>query len=139
MSPKMRRNFSGVFTTQDRGHGTWQLSRSAPHAATVYVRDAERGAAQAFGGVQISELGIEWRDEQALLTFMSHDRPGSVAARSAIVHEPLSELYAGLPLANIDADARRFWRRVFALVRFPGGRLLLKLMTRPKRKRPAQS
>jgi len=34
------------------------------------------------------------------------------------------------PLASIDADARRFWHRVFRLVRIPGGRYLLKLLTR---------
>jgi hypothetical protein len=135
MSPKMRRNFSGSFTSHDRGEGTWQLSKSAPHEATVFVRDAQSDAARAFGSEPISELGIEWHGEQALLTFIADGRPASVAAGSAIVHEPLGELYAGLPLANIDADARRFWRRVFALVRLPGGRFVLKLLARPKRSR----
>jgi hypothetical protein len=135
MSPKMRRNFSGVFTSHDRGDGAWQLSRSAPREATVFVRDAENDAAKAFGSAPISDLGIEWRGEKALLTFLARGRPVSVAARSAIVHEPLSDLYAGLPLASIDADARRFWRRIFTLVRLPGGRFVLKLMTRSKRGR----
>ena len=135
MSPKMRRNFSGVFTAHDRGGGAWQLSRSAPHEATVYLRDAQSDAAKVLGDEPISELGIEWQDQNALLTFVARGRPSSVAARSAIVHEPLSELYAGLPLAIIDAQARRFWRRVFALVRLPGGRVLLKLLARPKRGR----
>jgi hypothetical protein len=39
-----------------------------------------------------------------------------------------------LPLASIDADARRFWRRVFRLVRIPGGRYLLKVLTRARRR-----
>jgi hypothetical protein len=39
-------------------------------------------------------------------------------------------LYESLPLVSIDANARRFWRRVFRLVRIPGGRFLLKLLTR---------
>ena len=30
--------------------------------------------------------------------------------------------------SSIDADARRFWRRVFRLVRIPGGRYLLKVL-----------
>ena len=135
MSPKMRRNFSGVFISQDRGGGSWQLVRSAPHEAIVYVRDAERGAAQIFGPGQLSDLGIEWRGETALLTFISDGKPASVAAVSAIIHEPLNDLYAGLPLASIDARARRFWRRVFALVRLPGGRFLLKLLTRSRKAR----
>ena len=132
MSPKMRRNFSGAFLAQDRGSGSWELIRSAPHETTVFVRDAERDAAVVFGLGQISDLGIEWRDEKALITFMSGGKVSSVAASSAIVHEPLGDLYAGLPLATIDADARRFWRRIFALVRFPGGRFVLKLLTRSR-------
>jgi hypothetical protein len=135
MSPKMRRNFSGAFISQDRGGGAWQLVRSAPHEATVYLRDAERDAAKIFGPGEISDLGIEWRDETALLTFVAGGRAASVAALSAIVHEPLSDLYSNLPLASIDAHARRFWRRVFALVRLPGGRFLLKLLTRSRKAR----
>jgi hypothetical protein len=129
----MRRNLSGAFISQDHGDGAWQLIRSAPHETTVYVRDAQLDAARIFGSGRISDLGIEWREEKALLTFISGDKPSSVVASSAIVHEPLSDLYAGLPLASIDADARRFWRRVFALVRLPGGRFLLKLLTRSRR------
>jgi hypothetical protein len=40
----------------------------------------------------------------------------------------LGHLYESLPLVSIDADARRFWRRVFRLVRIPGGRFLLKIL-----------
>jgi hypothetical protein len=134
MSPKMRRNFSGAFLPQDRGNGAWQLSRAAPHEAQVFVRDAETNAAKAFGTAPIVDLGIEWHAENALLTFMSGDRVATVQAAAAIVHEPLGHLYESLPLVSIDADARRFWRRVFRLVRFPGGRYLLKLLTRPARR-----
>ena len=112
MPQKMRRNFSGAFMPQDRGRGEWQLIRSAPHDATVYVRDAQRDAAGIFGRGIVADLGIEWRGQEVLLTFMSNGKAASVAAGSAIVHEPLSGLYAGLPLASIDARARRFWRRV---------------------------
>jgi hypothetical protein len=130
----MRRNFSGAFLPQDRGNGAWHLSRAAPHEMHVFVRDAEHGAAQAFGTAPIVDFGIEWRAERALLTFMSGDRVATVEAAAAIVHEPLGHLYESLPLVSIDADARRFWRRVFRLVRFPGGRYLLKVLTRPGRR-----
>ncbi|HXP66166.1 MAG TPA: hypothetical protein VN815_11870 [Steroidobacteraceae bacterium] len=135
MSSKMRRNFTGAFISQNRGGGAWHLIRSAPHEATVYVRGAQRDALDAFGLGQISDLGIEWGDEEALLTFMSGGKASSVAAGSVIVHEPLDDLYASLPLAGIDADARRFWRRIFALVRLPGGRVLLRLLTRSRKGR----
>jgi hypothetical protein len=130
MGPKMRRNFSGAFLAHDRGNGAWQLTRAAPHEMDVFLRDAEQGAARAFGTAPIADLGIEWHAQTALLTFMSSDRVATVEAATAIVHEPLPHLYDGLPLVSIDADARRFWRRVFRLVRIPGGRYLLKILRR---------
>ena len=48
MSSKVRRNFSGAFLPQDRGHGAWQLSRSAPHEINLFLRDAEHGAERSF-------------------------------------------------------------------------------------------
>jgi hypothetical protein len=128
MSPKMRRNFSGAFMPQDRGNGAWQLTRAAPHEMQVFLREAEHGAARAFGKTPIVDLGIEWHAPRVLLTFMSGDRVATVEAATAIVHEPLGHLYESLPLVSIDADARRFWRRVFRLVRFPGGRFLLRIL-----------
>jgi hypothetical protein len=97
----------------------------------VFLRDTEHGAAHAFGTAPIADLGIEWRPDRVLLTFISGNRVATVEATSAIVHEPLRHLYESLPLVSIDADARRFWRRVFRLVRLPGGRYLLKVLTRP--------
>jgi hypothetical protein len=132
MSPKLRRNFSGEFLPQDRGDGAWQLSRLAPHEINVFLRGTERGAQRSFGTGPLVDLGIEWHAEKVLLTFMSDERVASVEAASAIVHEPLDELYERLPLVSIDANARRFWRRVFRLVRIPGGRYLLKALARPR-------
>lgn len=132
MPPKSRRNFSGAFLPQDRGKGTWQLSRPPPHEINVFLRDAEHGAQRSFATGPIIDLGIEWHDEKVLLTFMSGERVASVEAVSAIVHEPLERLYERLPMVSIDADARRFWRRVFRLVRIPGGRYLLRLLARSR-------
>jgi hypothetical protein len=134
MSPKLRRNFSGAFLPQDRGNGAWQLSRPAPHEINVFLRDAERGAQRSFGTGPLLDLGIEWHAEKVLLTFMSDDKVASVEAASAIVHEPLDHLYERMPLVSIDADARHFWRRVFRLVRIPGGRYLLKAIARSRRR-----
>jgi hypothetical protein len=133
MNPRKRRNFSGSFQAQDRGNGAWHLSRGAPHEIDVFLRGAQRGAAQAFGSGQLEGLCIEWQDKTALLSFVVGGGAGTVEAASAVVHEPLQDLYESLPLASIDADARRFWRRVFRVVRFPGGRYLLRLLTRPAR------
>lgn len=132
MPPKPRRNFSGAFLPQYRGRGTWQLSRPGPHEINVFLRDAEHSAERSFATGPIIDLGIEWHDEKVLLTFMSQARVASVEAASAIVHEPLQRLYDRLPMVSIDADARRFWRRVFRLVRIPGGRYLLRILARSR-------
>jgi len=129
MMLKMRRNFSGAFLAHDLGHGAWRLSCAVPREIDVFLRGAERTAAQAFGVVPLVDFSIEWRGETALLSFVSGDRIATVESGSAIVHEPLARLYDSLPLVNVDAHARRFWRRVFRLVSLPGGRYLLKLLT----------
>jgi len=134
MSLKLRRNFSGAFQPKIVGDGAWQLLRRAPHEIDVFLRDAEHGAAQAFGAAPIVDLCIVWEAENVSLTFMSGERAASVGAASAIVHEPLERLYESLPLPSIDADARRFWRRVFRFVRIPGGRHVLKVLTRARRR-----
>ena len=128
-----RRNFSGSFTAQDRGNGAWHLSRGAPHEIEVFLRGAQPDAAQVFGSTPLEGLCIEWQDKSALLSFTAGRGAGTVEAASVVVHEPLQSLYEGLPLATMDADARRFWRRVFRVVRFPGGRYLLRLLSRPAR------
>jgi hypothetical protein len=134
MPPKLRRNFSGAFLARDRGNGAWQLSGPPPQEIDVFLRGAEHGAKRSFATGPISDLGIEWHDEKALLTFTSEQRVASVEAASAIVHEPLQRLYERLPLVGIDAGARRFWSRVFRLLRIPGGRYLLKLLARSSRR-----
>jgi hypothetical protein len=135
MPAKTRSNYSGSFRAQSLRHDAWQLSRTAPHEMTVFLHHAEKDAAQAFGIGPITELGIEWHAGKVLLTFLAGDKVASAEAMSVRIHEPLPNLYESLPLASIDADARRFWHRVFRLVRIPGGRYLLKLLTRPKKPR----
>jgi len=136
MSANQRRNFSGTFLPQDCGHGAWRLSSAAPHEIDVILQGADRGAARAFGRAPVIDLCIEWDAKTALLRFTSGDGAATVRTAVAIVHEPLRSLYDGLPLVKFDADARRFWRRVFRLVRIPGGRYLLKFLTRSGRPLP---
>lgn len=133
MNGKKRRNFSGAFAAIDRGNGAWQLDSAAPQEISIYLQNAEPGAARAFGEGTLEDLNIEWHADSAQLSFTAGSRPATVKIAGAIVHEPLGFLYDGLPLASIDADARRFWRRVFRLVRIPGGRYLLRLLTRSRR------
>jgi hypothetical protein len=133
MYVKMRRNFSGVFSATDRGNGSWRLDSSGTHEISIFLEKADAGAAELFSAAPIQDLRIEWIASSVLLTFAAGGRFATVKTAGVIVHEPLGSLYDVLPLARIDAHARRFWRRVFRLVRIPGGRYLLRLLTRSRR------
>jgi hypothetical protein len=100
------------------------------------IRGADLRAAAAAFGAPLNDLGIEWQTRRVvLLTMLSGGRVATVEASEVIVHEPVPKLYESLPLADFDARARRFWRRVFALVRIPGGRLLLGIVAHLSRRR----
>jgi hypothetical protein len=135
MKPKMRRNLPGTFLTRRLGDGAWRLSRSEAEPIEVFLRGAEPGAAEAFRPRVVGNIDIEWRTETVLLTVTSAEQPRTVRAQSVIVHEPLGRLYEALPLVTLDPKARRFWRRVFRLVRIPGGRHLLGVLARLPRQR----
>lgn len=135
MSAKKRRNFSGVFLPQDCGHGAWHLGSVAPREIAVILQGTDRDAARALGTTPVADVCIEWDANSALLSFTSAGRAAAVRAAVAIVHEPMPVLYDHLPLVKFDAGARRFWRRVFRLVRIPGGRHLLRFFTRAAKPR----
>ena len=133
MAAKMRRNFSGEFTARDLRSGTWRLAQ--PNGTEIYLRGVSSLEAPALAAPPLTDVGIEWRDQSALVTFKSTGAVASAAVSGAWAHEPLPKLYEALPLAPFDAKARRFWGRVFWLVRMPGGRRLLKYFARGGRKR----
>ncbi len=134
MIPNMRRNFSGTFLARGLGQDAWRLSRGEPGPAEILVGRARIRAADALPS-PVGDVEVEWRDAAAsmTLTSMSAQRRISIEARSIIVHEPLARLYDVLPLATFDSKARRFWRRIFCLVRIPGGRYLLGALARRAR------
>ena len=130
MVAKMRRNFSGAFRAEDMGAGAWHLYQITPLRIDIFLRGVEGMQALQFLATSFTELGIEWRERSALITFLADGRVASIDATSALVHEPLERLYESLPLETFDARARRFWGRIFFLVRLPGGRALLSALTR---------
>jgi hypothetical protein len=67
------------------------------------------------------------------VAFSLDHRTVAVAAGAVLVHEPTERVYGGLPLATFTPPMRRFWRRVFRVVRIPGGRLLLGWLSRRTR------
>jgi hypothetical protein len=84
-------------------------------------------------GSALHELDIEWHAHRVLITAASAGAATMLEASSVLVHESLPNLYGALPLADFDARARRFWRRVFLLVRVPGGRRLLGILAHASR------
>ena len=135
MKPKMRRNLPGIFLAQDLGEGSWRLTRGEDAPVDVFLRGAEFGAAEALRSPPVRDIVIEWRAETVVLTMTSAEQPRIIETQSATVHEPLPRLYEALPLVGFDANARRFWDRVFRLVRIPGGRYLLGVLARRSRHR----
>src|SRR5260370_41821424 len=133
MKPKMRRHLPGTFLTRALGEGAWRLSRGEAAPIDVFLRGTESGAAEALRSPFVRDIDVEWRAETVVLTMTSAGQVRTVKAQSAIVHEPLARLYEALPLVSLDAKARRFWRRVFRLVRIPGGRYLLCALARRTR------
>jgi hypothetical protein len=91
-------------------------------------------AAEAFTAPEVRGVSIEWLADAVQLALTSAQHSVAATAQSAIVHEPLPRLYEILPLVTLDAKARRFWRRVFRLVRIPGGRYLLGALARRSRR-----
>jgi hypothetical protein len=115
------------------GSGVWQLAAGDCAGPQIYLIGADSGAARMVCDTYISAVALEWRDHGVLVTLTSCDGPKPLHARAALIHEPFGQLYQSLPLAHFDSSARRFWRRVFRLVRIPGGRHLLRFMARRRR------
>jgi hypothetical protein len=123
----MRYTLSGPFTVRELGRGLWQVT-AAP--VEVYLRIAAPNAARALKERDAVRLELQWPDEGVIVTVAGAGAERQFAAESAIVHESEAALYDQLPLATFDVKAMRFWRRVFMLLRLPGGRFLLRYVAR---------
>lgn len=123
----MRRTLSGPLRAQDLGGGVWRLS-GVP-AAQLYLRLPPGANHEALLG-DIQRVDVEWHEDTVTVRVSGGDGVRPVETATAILHEARDRLYEVLPLADFDARARRFWRRVFLLIRIPGGGHLLRLIAR---------
>jgi hypothetical protein len=96
----------------------------------IQIGGAETDAAERLRGVRLSAATVTWHSEGVSVALPSPEGLRHLNSRWGVIHEPLPSLYLGLPLAVLDERARRFWRRVFWLVRIPGGQRLLGLVAR---------
>jgi hypothetical protein len=126
MSVRMQRVLRGPLERRELAYGAWLWS--APGGGGLIVRGA--APAEIVGSGTPRAASVDWLEDGALVTLVTEAGPLPLRTRLAVTHEPLERLYEKLPLATLDARARRFWRRVFLLVRIPGGRRLLKLLAR---------
>jgi hypothetical protein len=131
----MRRHLPGTFLAHHLNDGAWRLSRGEPAPIDVFMSGAEAAAGETFRLQKVRDIDIEWRAGAVVMTMTAAEQPRTVRMQSTIVHEPQARLYASLPLADLDADTRRLWRRIFGLARVPGGRYLLRLLARRTRNR----
>jgi hypothetical protein len=132
----------GPWVAQDLGMGTWRLLGGAAGALgsadvsapiEILIRGAGPDAAECFED-PITRLTVEWGPGTPVVSVTRSGAARVLSARCVIVHEPRPLLYQALPLAKFDADARRFWGRIFRVMRLPGGRWLVKLVARRRRR-----
>jgi hypothetical protein len=128
-----RRTIAGPFLTRNLGNGVWQLTTGAPAPPEIYLQIARSDASRFLQDAGITELDLDWRGDGVTVTLTGANGVSSFEARTAIIHEPKSRLYESLPLASFDSGAKRFWKRVFTLMRIPGGRFLLGVIARRSR------
>ena len=140
-----RQTVAGPLTARHLGAGVWHLTTDAaglgaagsgaagPGVAggsEVFLHGLDAEASELLQREPIAKLRLEWRTDR--VTVVVHGSAGvrHLSAMSATVHESQPRLYEMLPLAVFDSQAQQFWRRVFRLMRIPGGRFLLKFIAR---------
>jgi len=137
MTANTRVTVSGPFVASQLKAGVWWLDANDSAKPKVLLRGAGPDAAAALERGSVLGLNLEWRREAVHVALRNVDGVCTFSVHSALLHEPQPRLYESLPLAGFDASARRFWRRVFLLMRIPGGRLLLRSIARRRGRRPA--
>jgi hypothetical protein len=133
-----RTSVAGPFKATSLGSGAWQLT-ALPAGAEILVRGVPADAPEWLTDARLDVLDIEWRADGVRLTSSAGGRVRLLTVDGAVIHEPAKDLYEALPLAGFDAGARRFWKRIFRLMRLPGGRFLLGLFARRARSAAANA
>ena len=128
-----RRVVAGEFKATSLGDRLWTVS--APDGTEILLRGADAKGCAWLRQPGIRNVELEWNADRVRVLLDAPDGEREFAADTAIIHEPRARVYEGLPLATFDPDARRFWKRVFATMRLPGGRFLLRILARGGRSR----
>ncbi|MGA2707582.1 MAG: hypothetical protein ACLQJ0_24140 [Steroidobacteraceae bacterium] len=125
----MQRTVCGELRVEPLSKGLWRIDNLAAPHESMLLRGVEEQGATAPRRLEL--LTVDWQaDGGVVLTLHAGEQSTSLRASTAFLHEPRERLYDSLPLERFTAERARFWRRVFRLVRIPGGRLLLGLLAR---------
>ena len=131
-----RKTWSGPFNLERRCDTLWVFHGLEPARIDVYVidpRPAESAADAASMALTFDRIEIDWLQSSVEVALWQGSTAHRILVRTAFAHEPKPALYAALPLERFTARAQSFWRRVFLLVKLPGGRALLGLIARRAR------
>lgn len=126
-----RRVVAGEFRATSPGDGLWTVS--APDGTEILLRGTDARGCAWLRQPGICRVELEWNAGRVRVLVCASGGEREFDADTAIIHEPRPRAYEGLPLATFDPDARRFWKRVFAAMRLPGGRFLLRILARSGR------
>ena len=130
----VRRSLTGPFSVTALGAGAWHLAAASCDGPDVFLRGAGADAPDLLGLPRIAKIALEWRSDAVSVAVPGAQGIRLLTVSSAFIHEPQPGLYEKLPLAGFDVGARRFWRRIFRLMRIPGGRFLLGVVSRARRR-----
>jgi len=134
----MRRTLSGSFRIDRPIPGWWRVRNTRDPHEIVWLRKArtaDRGLPEEHDLPEsVDVLNLEWTTAHAITVQLGEGDTARMLTVDAVqLQEPDERLYDGLPLARFTPEARRFWQRIFWLVRLPGGRALLGLVARRRR------
>jgi len=134
----VQRSFSGSFRVDRPTPGWWRVRNTQSPHQIAWLRNLRTTTGEAPVEQSLPEtfdvLRLEWDAANPVTVVLGEGATERLlTADSMQLQEPDRGLYDGLPLARFTPDARRFWQRIFWLVRLPGGRTLLRLVARFRR------
>lgn len=119
--------FPAPFDAAQCGGGLWRVRPAEAPPVTVWLR----GDGPPADIARCTALTIAWPPGGGLVVTVSGpDGETQVPTTAAFIHEELEGLYTALPLAHPEPGQARFWRRVFRVIRVPGGRFVLAWLAR---------
>jgi hypothetical protein len=126
------RTWKDRFRVLDTRGARWRLHGERADVLLTRV-DLAAGSSTSSADQGFEAIECEWSGDRVNFKLSGPGATHAGTARSVFVHEPRPELYAILSLPVFAAPQRRFWWRVFRLVRLPGGRWLLGVLARRAR------